>query len=275
MTERSAWLDAPPWGLADHVIARLEATARAVAAEWGLTLGARIAAGRYSFVAPADDHAILKVTPVDDDQADHEADALALWDGDGAVRLLRHDPPRRALLLERARPGTDAVALGEVEAAAALMSAGRRIWRAPRPDQSFRTVHDWVERWVPRDAAAHPLAPEARRIYESMDIGVNVVVHGDLHHYNLLRDGARWVVIDPKPILGEPEFDIPTFLWNPLARWAETRTALERRIRLFVDAGLDGERIRRWAIVRGVGDGLPVRPGQPESRQLRVARALL
>src|SRR5256886_5672770 len=62
------------------------------------------------------DEAILKVVPVEDDEADHEADALALLAGDGAVRLLRHDRARRAMLIERARPGYDASGLSEYEA---------------------------------------------------------------------------------------------------------------------------------------------------------------
>ena len=76
-----------------------------VAAEWGVELGPPFALSRYSYVAPAGDDAVLKVTPPEDDESDEEADALALWDGDGAVRLLRRDRERRALLIERARPG--------------------------------------------------------------------------------------------------------------------------------------------------------------------------
>ena len=55
---------------------------------------------RFSFVAPAGANAVLKVTPHWDDEADQEADALRLWAGAGAVRLLRHDPRRRALLTD-------------------------------------------------------------------------------------------------------------------------------------------------------------------------------
>jgi streptomycin 6-kinase len=81
--------------------------AEEVAVEWGLELGAPFALSNYSYVAPAGEDAVLRLVPTGDDEADHEADALALWNGDGAVRLLRHDRSRRALLLERARPGPD------------------------------------------------------------------------------------------------------------------------------------------------------------------------
>ena len=88
-------------------IAALAAAAREVAAECQVELGEPFALARYSYVAAAGDDAVLKVTPPEDDEADEEADALELWAGDGAVRLLRRDRMRRALLVERARPGDD------------------------------------------------------------------------------------------------------------------------------------------------------------------------
>ena len=89
-----------------------------VAAEWGLELGPPFALARYSYVAPVGEDAVLKVTPAEDDEADEEPDALALWDGDGAVRLLRRDRERRAVLIERARPGNDISEIPEDEATA-------------------------------------------------------------------------------------------------------------------------------------------------------------
>ena len=80
----------------------LALVAQEVAFEWNVELGPPFAFSRYSFVAPAGENAVLKVTPPDDDESDEEADALAFWAGAGAVRLLRRDPERRALLIERA-----------------------------------------------------------------------------------------------------------------------------------------------------------------------------
>ena len=271
----SAWRDTAPWGITDAVRARLERVAHEIAREWDLRLGPQFSMARYSYAAPAGDDAVLKIAPVEDDQADHEAAALALWGGDGAVRLLRHDPERRAMLLERARPGTDASRIDEAEALAAAIDVGRRIWRPPSAGHPFRTMRDWVARWMPTDDA-HPLVPVARRVYAAMAIGERAVVHGDFHHYNLLRNGDHWVTIDPKPVVGEPEFDIPPFLWNAMFDSTPTRERTERRIRAFADAGLDGDRIRGWTIVRGICDGsLPLRPGEPEPHQLVVVRELL
>ena len=62
--------------------------------------------------------------------------------------------------------------------------------------------------------------------------------------------GGRHVAIDPQPFLGEPEFDVPTFLWNPLP--CRLRVDLiESRLAAFVAAGLDEERIRIWTVIRG------------------------
>ena len=83
--------------------AELARTARELAAEWGIELGEPFALSRYSYVAPAGADAVLKVASRADDESAQEVEALELWGGDGAVRLLRADRERRALLLERAR----------------------------------------------------------------------------------------------------------------------------------------------------------------------------
>ena len=272
MTE-GPWLDREPWGMSPALVARMEQVAREVAADWGLTLGPRITSGRYSYVAPAGEDAILKVIPPEDDDADHIADALRFWDGDGAVRLLRHDPIRRALLLERLRPGTELATVDEGDATLRAVAVGQRIWRQAHGKHGFRSVHDWVRRWMPADDT-HPLVPTARRVYASMRPRLDRLLHADFHHHNILRRGDEWVVIDPKPLVGEPEFDVLPFLANPLGTVA-TRERTERRIRAFVDAGLDEERVRQWSFVRGVLDGLPTRPDEAEGERLRIARDLL
>jgi len=91
-------------------------------------------------VALAAEHAVLKVSPPEDDEADHEADALAAWNGDGAVRLLRHDRARRAMLIERAVPGYDATQIPDDEALTVAMEVGRRLWR-PVESGPFRRAH--------------------------------------------------------------------------------------------------------------------------------------
>lgn len=218
-----------------------------VAAEWALELGEPFALARYSFVAPAGADAVLKVTPPEDDEADEEADALELWDGRGAVRLLRRDRSRRALLLERACPGEDLAGLPEDEATAIAVETGLRLWRPA--GEPFRWIGDHVPRWLD-NAEGHELAPLARELYGQLDVGRETLVHGDFHHHNVLRSERGWLAIDPKPMLGEPEYDIPSFLWNPLP-YRMRRDVTERRLAAFAAAGLDEERMRIWAVIRG------------------------
>ena len=227
--------------------AELAAIAREVAAEWGVELGERFALARYSYVAPAGEDAVLKVTPPEDDESDEEAEALELWNGAGAVRLLRRDGERRALLLERARPGDDLAELAEEEATAIAVETGLRLWRPAA--QPFRWIGDHVPRWLDQ-AEGHELLPLARELYASLEVGRETLVHGDFHHHNILRSTRGPVAIDPKPMLGEPEYDLPSFLWNPLP-YRMRLDVTERRLAAFAAAGLDEDRMRKWAVIRG------------------------
>jgi len=226
--------------------AALAATAREVAAEWGIELGEPFALSRYSFVAPAGEDAVLKVRSPEDDESEQEAEALAFWDGQAAVRLLRCDMERRVMLLERARPGTDLALLPEEDATQIAVEVARRLWRpAAAP---FRWIGDWVPRWI--DAEPGALTPLARELYASLDVGRETLVHGDFHHHNILRSARGPVAIDPKPMLGEPEYDVPSYLWNPLPCRLRV-DLLERRLAAFAAAGLDEERMRIWTVIRG------------------------
>lgn len=223
------------------------ARAEAVAAEWGLSLGEPFALSRYSYVAPVGDELVLKVAWAGDEESLHEDAALALWDGDGAVRLERADRSRRALLAERAVPGTDISELDEDEATAIAVDVATRLWRpAARP---FRPVSDWIPGWL--ENAVTSLTPLAREVWETLEPAAGWVTHGDFHHHNILRHGDRFVAIDPKPYLADREYDLFSFLRNPLSYRMVDRERTERRIAAFVAAGLDDYRIRAWAIVRG------------------------
>jgi streptomycin 6-kinase len=225
--------------------------AHEVAAEWGVELGPPFALSTYSYVAPAGDDAVLKVTPPEDDESEEEADALALWNGDGAVRLLRRDRSRRAMLIERARPGTDISELPEGEATAIAVQVGLRLWQpATKP---FRWIGDYVPSWLDRaeqsDQASRDLIPLARQLYAALDVGRSTLVHGDFHHHNILRAGDRYAAIDAKAMLGEPEYDVPSFLRNPMFS-TMTLEVTERRLAAFAAAGLDEGRMRAWAVIR-------------------------
>ena len=191
---------------------------------------------------------MIKVAWDGDTESLHEGDALELWDGDGAVRLLRRSG--RALLEERAVPGNDLSALSEDQATAIAVDLASRLWR--RVGSPFRPVAPEVSRWLDEaDRKGGELVPLARKLLAELDPGADWLVHGDLHHHNILRRGDQFVAIDPKPYLADREYDVPSFLWNPLTNRMEDRDQTERRISPFVAADLDDFRIRAWTVIRG------------------------
>lgn len=164
------------------------ATALRAAHEWGLELGEPFALSYVSYVAPAG-RTVLKVAWDGDDESLHEGQALELWDGDGAVRLLRRSG--RALLEERAVPGDDLSTLPDEEATAIAVDLASRLWR--RAEAPFRPVAPEVPRWLHRaEQEGSELVPLARELLIELDPGADWIVHGDFLLY--VRDsGARWV----------------------------------------------------------------------------------
>jgi streptomycin 6-kinase len=224
-----------------------KAIAMEAARDWGLELGEPFALSHVSYVAPAG-KAVLKVAWDGDQESLQEADALELWNGHGAVRLLRRSG--RALLEERVVPGDDLSALPDAEATAIAVDIASRLWlRAGSP---FRPVASYVPQWLAKaEREGSGLVSLARDLLGSLNPSEDWLVHGDFHHYNILRRGDRFVAIDPKPYLADREYDVPSFLWNPIGNRMENSEQTERRIAAFVASGLDDFRIRAWTVIRG------------------------
>jgi streptomycin 6-kinase len=247
------------------------------AERWQLSVGAPYAAGAFSFVAPAlradGTPAVLKLT-FPDAESEHEAAALAHWDGAGAVRLLAADAGRRALLLERCVPGEQLWAVAdEAEADVAAAAVLRRLWRPPPERHEFRPLAGEARRWaaeLPARHAAHG-RPFDRALLDravawigellASPDGDPVVVHQDLHGGNVLRAvRGPWLAIDPKPLVGERAFDVASLLRDrrpELARDAAPVRRMRRRLdRLAGELGLDRERMRRWAVIHALAWGM-------------------
>jgi streptomycin 6-kinase len=222
--------------------------AEACTIEWEVELGPPFALSNASFVASVGEDRVIKVPWGGDDESLHEGDALQLWGGDGAVRLLRR--AGTALLEERAVPGDDLSQLAEHEATAIAVELVLRLWRpATAP---FRPVGPEVSRWLDEaEREGSELVPLARELFEEVGGGADWLVHGDFHHHNILRAGNRYLAIDPKPYLADREYDVPSFLWNPLDNRLENRAKTERRVHAFAAAGLDEFKIRAWTVIRG------------------------
>ena len=237
--------------------------AEQAASEWDVELGEPYAIAFASYVAPTvDGRYVLKASFEGDDESLDEAAALERWSGVAAIRVVRTDPSRRALLEERALPGTDISTLDDDEATAIAVAIASRLWRpAGAP---FRPVSDYVPQWLANEPSE--LTPLAEELWAELEPTSDWLVHGDSHHHNILRHGDGYVAIDPKPYLADREYDVPSFLWNPMTYELDDRQKTERRIAAFVAAGLDDFRIRAWTVIRGAY----LRPVDEYPRRIRA-----
>lgn len=253
-------------------IAALPETLDALARDWGLTILPPFSELSYHYVAPAVDgegrSGVVKLG-VGSAEGDREPLALAAYGSEGAVRLIRHDPRRRAMLLERVEPGESLLGLGNeaaVEIAAGVME---RLWEASasapglglqsadgRPT-TFPDLQAWTHSLERSLVAPGPLPrsllERAAALRRELLKGPpeSRLLHGDLHHANILRSEEKgWLAIDPKGIVGERAFDVVQFLFNPGPVPLETT---RRRVDGFVEhLGLDRERVVAWAFVQAV-----------------------
>jgi streptomycin 6-kinase len=256
----------PDWG---GWLDRLPALATALLDEWELAADGAAMHGFVSLVLPvrtrAGREAVLKVSFDGDDESEHEALALQTWHGNGTVRLLRADPRRRALLLERLR-AEDLSDQWDLRACEVVGELYGRLHVAAPPQ--LRTVTSYVERWTAALQGLPRNAPVPRRLVEqathlgaalcSDPASTGRLVHGDLHYANVLAaDREPWLVIDPKPMSGDPHYEPAPMLWNRTDELAGgpggLRDGLRRRFHTLVDtAGLDEARARDWVVVRMV-----------------------
>ena len=246
---------------------RLPTAFAGILEDWELTRdGDDLWHGFCSLVAPVrtpdGEPAVLKVSFDGDDESEHEGLALQHWRGDGVVRLLRADPRRRAFLLERLHR-RDLTELWDLEACEVVAGLYPRIHRPALPQ--LRTVTSYVEGWLESLARLPSDAPIPRRMVEqTLSLGRDLVadpasvgrmIHGDLHYTNVLAgDREPWLVIDPKPMSGDPHYEPAPMLWNRFEEYAgDVRDGVRRRFHTLVDAaGLDESRARDWVVVRMV-----------------------
>jgi streptomycin 6-kinase len=249
-----------------HWLAGLPKLIDSVLTDWALTMTGRVLTGQNAVVllvlTDAGAPAALKVG-WPHTEAEQEHLALRLWDGQGAVRLLRADPRRFALLLERADHQRDLNAPPVREACETVAGLYRLLHR-PATEQFVRLsvlAGDWSRRLgLLHD---HPLVPR-RLVVQAASLAADfaadsgtdgMLLHTDLHFDNVLGAArAPWLAIDPKPLSGDPCFEVAPLLWN---RWPEVaasggvRAAILDRLFTVVDAaGLDEDRVRDWVVVR-------------------------
>ena len=191
------------------------------------------------------------------DESDHEAEALEIWDGDGAVRLICHDPERHALLLEACVPGTFLADADDADPLGVLTGLLPRLWKPA--GESFRALSDVARQWafhLPQawERAGRPcertLVDAALEYLEVLprSQGEEVLVNQDLHGHNVLAAAREpWLVIDPKPLRGEREFGLAPIIRSFEFGHCERATRL-RLDRLSSELGLNRARVLGWTV---------------------------
>jgi streptomycin 6-kinase len=245
-----------------------------IASGWRLHLGEPyIPGGQCAWVAPArdllGDELVLKVG-WRHREAEHEANALSLWNGDGAVRCLRTRvlQDTTALLLERCVPGVPLkCSLPEPEQDVVLAGLMERLWAHDPPDgHPFGSLTDMCDQWADRfqrdfETDGRGLDPGLardgiallRELPRTADR--SVLLCTDLHAGNVLASQREpWLVIDPKPFTGDPAFDLVQHMLNCDQRLATDPEGLSRRMAELL--GLDPGRVRLWLVARCVQESL-------------------
>lgn len=245
----AAWLDSFPARLARLV------------ERYDLTLGAPFALS-YNYVTAAtrsDGTPVVMKLGIPDGEIQDEIAALRHYDGNGMVALLEADPDEGLMILERVLPGTPLSQLSDDDQAthhaAEVMSS---LWRLLPPDHTFGTVQEW-SKGLQRlrdsfDGGTGPLpahlVEQAEAVYRDLFASAppSVLIHGDLHHENMLTSTRiPYLAIDPKGIAGEPCYDVGPLLLNPqpaLYQWPNLAQVQARRIAILVERlQVDRERL--------------------------------
>jgi streptomycin 6-kinase len=231
--------------------------------EWELTEDGERRTGRCAVVVPVRTAVgvpgALKVS-VPHREAEHEHLALQHWQGNGAARLLRADPRRFALLLERLHP-EDLTDLWDIDACEIVAGFYQRLHVLAPPQ--LVTLSSCVRRWVAELGDLRRDVPLPRRMVEQAislgrDLAADAItdgrlIHTDLHYGNVLAgDREPWLVIDPKPLSGDPHYEVAPLLWNRFEDLdGDVRRGVRARFHAAIDAaGLDEDRARDWVVFR-------------------------
>lgn len=244
-----------------QVLDRLQNYAR----EWRLVIKASFETETsvISFVSRDGQSLVLKVIKQEGDEW-RAGEVLSAFDGKGVVRVFEHTGG--AMLLERLQPGTslsNVVVNGRDEEATDIL-AGVIDTISPRTAPTdCLSVEDWGKGFQRYFATGdrripHSLVESAQQLFSDLCVSQQKerLLHGDLHHYNVLFDSERgWLAIDPKGVIGELEPEIGAILRNPVERpdLFLSPTTIDRRVKQFTTGlKLDSRRVIQWAFAQAV-----------------------
>jgi streptomycin 6-kinase len=247
-------------------LARLPGVLQSLCQRWSLTLedpfdSEDVSCAWVALATLADSTSAVLKLGMPHMEAEHELEGLRFWNGDPTVNVLRADHHLGAMLLERCLPGTSLRALPEPEQDVVIAGLLRRMWRVPAAPHPFRPLSTMLEAWARETIAACDRWADAGLVREGLRLfaelprtsPAEVLLATDLHAGNVLRAQRRpWLVIDPKPFVGDPAYDATQHLFNCTERLSADPYGTIRR---FADLlGVDHERVRLWTCARAAAE---------------------
>ncbi len=239
---------------------------------WGIDVGKPYSNLSYNFIAAANTTdgipAVLKLG-FPNKELCSEIEALKIYSGRGSVDLLAAEAEQGALLLECLKPGQTlkSAAVDDDQATYIAAEVMQSLWRDPPNEETFPTVAVWgqgfcrLRRVFEGSSGPFPefLVAKAEGIFAEYLASSNpgVLLHGDLHHENILFDERRgWLAIDPKGVIGEPAYEVGALLRNVKSDLLEERSLqsiCERRIAILAEKlGFSRTRILGWGLAQAV-----------------------
>lgn len=248
-----------------HWITNLPSIVNDLAADWQLNHIVPVDNMTFDYVAKASTNVnqpvVLKIS-CDEKSIANEIQALQYFDGSGSIQLIAHNEKYHALLLQQAVPGTTLKSLypSQIEYVMDRYIDTMRKLQGKRlsSNHNYRHISDWlmaIDNLKGYSCPSHLIKKAITLKNELLSFMTSeIFLHGDLHHDNILKDGDHWLAIDPKGIVGEPEFEIAAFDFmyiDELANMDDVKNIFEARVKLLTQkANLNPQRIRDWVFVR-------------------------
>ena len=231
------------------------------AADWNVAIGeTRETEGSLlGFGVSRSNPVVIKVSKYDDES--NSGEVLRAFEGAGVVKILEF--VGGSVLLEQLDPGKELVELvreGRDEEATTIFAQAIHRMANHQPPAGCPTLFDWARGFDRYHEGPIPLqlAQQAKEIYRRLAESQKqtMLLHGDLHHYNVLFDRKRgWIAIDPKGVVGELEYELGAVIRNPVENpeLYVSRDIVERRLKALATAlHLEYERALGWSFAQAV-----------------------
>lgn len=246
------------------------------ASQWDLIVLPPFEGLTFNYVAPVrrqdDSPAVLKVGVPEPEQRS-EIFALRTFAGRGIANLYAYNVDDHVALIERLQPGTTLTTLfpDRDDEATTIAAQVMRALAIPAPDdhETFASIHTWATNGMHGlrrefDGGSGPfpahLVNRAESLFRDLLNSTTELslIHGDLHHDNILSSDDRggWLAIDPKGLIADRAYEPAPYIMNPreeIHSVANLESLLRRRIDQFSEIlEIDRDRIQSWALAYSV-----------------------